>query len=413
MHRGNAQEAPLAGGSASWTARKLGESRGGALATANASTGSGGPTSGIELTTDAAPQAFAEWISDPLSADFTISGIVTGNLWMAESNMAANICGQFVVQKIDGATGALTTILNRETGAELPVTTRAAQTNGLTATSTACKRGDRIRVRVAINDATALTMGSGHSGTFGFNGNTAAADGDSYIRFTENLTFETLSASGSTYYLRDTNESINPGSATEKVASTTRGSASTTAVTNTADGPTAGVQITASAGGSTLEWYTPGLNAFTLGGVAKFNIRALESNAAANASLLAEIAVCASDGTGATVWGLANVEAETGAGGAIGELATTDGAKVAWVSGDDVSVTTGQRLRFRIFVDDCPNAALASTHTVTVSYDGGSAAAAGDTYVILPQTVTEGGGVTYPPDTSTVGNYAVTRSFTW
>jgi hypothetical protein len=105
------------------------------------------------------------------------------------------------------------------------------------------------------------------------------------------------------------------------------------------------------------------------------NIRALESNTSANASLKAEIAVTATDGTGATVWGLANVEPSTTA----GELGTSDAALVAWPSGDDTSVTSGQRLRYRIYLDDIASGPLVTGFTATVSYSGTSAAAAGDT----------------------------------
>jgi len=118
-----------------------------------------------------------------------------------------------------------------------------------------------------------------------------------------------------------------------------------------------------------IEWYTPPLEAVTFGGKAKFNIRALESSAAANASLRAEIAITAGDGTGAVVWGTACVESDaTG-----GELATADTAEVAWVAGDDVAIAAGQRLRFRIYIDDTAIGPLVAGNTVTVSYSGPAA----------------------------------------
>jgi hypothetical protein len=188
----------------------------------------------------------------------------------------------------------------------------------------------------------------------------------------------------STYYLTDTAESINPGSSTEKKALTTRGSGSVNAVSNTTAGPTGGFLITDSAGGTAIEWYTPPLSAFTLGGKAKVNIRALESSAAANASLGAEISVVDNNGTGAVVWGRANIESTNG-----GEITTSDAAYVAWVSGDDVAVTDQQRLRIRVYIDDLATGPLVTGSTVTVSYAGASASAAGDTYVILPVAVTD------------------------
>jgi hypothetical protein len=197
-----------------------------------------------------------------------------------------------------------------------------------------------------------------------------------------------VAGSVSTYYLTDTAETINPGSATEKKALTTPGTGSVNSVTNATSGPVTPIQVTATSGGTAIEWYTPPLNAFSLGGKAKFNIRGLEAAATLNASLKAEIAITAGDGSGATVWGIANVEAITTY-GLVGELNISDTAYFAWVSGDDTSISAGQRLRFRIFVDDCGSGALASGGNVTVTYNGATASAAGDTYVILPAAVTE------------------------
>jgi hypothetical protein len=535
-HRGD-NTAKLAGATSWWLPRMLSESRGAAATTATAAS-IAGTTVGIEFVSGALA---LEWITEPLSADFTITGTITGNLWGFESTMNDNTAINFVVDKIDGASGAVTQIAKSARVTELAISTAAVNNFTVTPTSTACKRGDRLRIRPFIDDAGAsMIVGTT---TFSYNGPTAAAAGDSYVQFTENLTFEPagdparrsyqsdhssgtffgdgisfrelsqrftaigplltsasawLNKSGaptdnvvitietdsggspsgsvvgpvatvagsslstisteytwsglsialtpgvvyhmrfarsgthssanyylmngsldpvpgwlgysaylyatgwdsgntnsqavglyypvSTYYLTDTAETINPGSATEKKALTTRGSSSVNAVTNTAAGPTAGIQVTASGGGTAIEWYTPALQSVTFGGKAKFNIRALESNAAANASLRAEIAVVAGDGTAATVWGVANVESDTTLGG---ELGTTDAAKVAWVAGDDVAITAGQRLRFRVYVDDPAIGPLVTGNTVTVTYNGASAAAAGDTYVILPVAVTE------------------------
>jgi len=533
-HRGD-NTAKLAGATSWWQPFALSETRGAAAATATAAS-IAGTTAGIEFVSGTVA---LEWISEPLSADFTVAGTITGNLWGLESTMNDNTAINFVVDKIDGATGAITQIAKSARTTELG-TTNAANNFTVTPTSTVCKRGDRIRIRPFIDDAgAAMIVGTT---TFSYNGPTAAAAGDSYVTFTETLAFEpdpgtvvleqpddsgagvtvgrttsnqqvaqpfvasttslaqvalTLAATNapadnliveiqtdsggspsgtvvatvgtvtgaslpfagtrvvlsvsialtaaqtywlvfrrsgalsdtivfrilnrsnalsgwssvlqyngstwsfadfpitvkfsflggptSTYYLTDTAETINPGSATEKKALTTRGSGSVNAVTNTAAGPTAGAQTTASAGGTAVEWYTPALNAVTFGGKAKFNIRALESNASANASLRAEIAVTATDGTSPVVWGTACVEP----GAVNGEVGTSDAALVAWVAGDDTAITAGQRLRFRVYVDDVANGPLVTGFTVTVSYNGTTAAAAGDTYVILPVVVTE------------------------
>jgi hypothetical protein len=378
-HRGD-RSLRLDGTAGLWIALALGETRGtdttGTIVV-NTSTVTG-PTNGLESGT--LPY---EWLSEPLAADFTIAGTITFNLWGKESSTSANVAINAVVEALDGATGALTQIVKTARTTELTATSVAVNFTG-TPTSTACKRGDRLRVRVFFDDAG--TMATGFTATLNFDRSTAAL-GESFVTFTENLTFDTAAPSGSTYYLTDADETINPGSATEKVASKTRGGGSVNAVTNTAAGPTAGIQVTASAGGSAIEWYTPPLEAVTLGGKAQFAVRVFESNLAANASLRAEVAVANGDGSGAVVWGSACIQ--PGFATDNGELSTADETRTAYPSGDDLAVTAGKRLRFRLYVDDNSSQALVTGQTVTVSYNGTTAAAAGDTYVVLPITVTE------------------------
>ena len=376
-------DAMLNGTASWWTAEKLSEVRGSGASTRTAATVAGA-TNGLEMQS-LAPLP-VEWLSDPLSADFTISGTITANLWANETAAANNVAINFVVEKLDGATGALTQIV--KSARVIEVATASAVNNFTAApTSTACKRGDRLRVRVFADDAG--TMGAGGTATFTYGAATAAANGDSWIQFTETLTFDTTTApTGSTYYLTDTDETINPGGATEKKALTTRGAGSVNAVTNTAAGPTAGIQVTASAGGSQLEWYTPPLQAVTLGGRAVFNVQGLESNSAANAIWRGEIAVVANDGSAAVVWATGWAQL------ASGELGTTDQPKTLFAAGASTALTAGQRLRFRIYVDDIGSSSvafgtMAAGFTTTVSYNGATAAAAGDTYVILPIAVTE------------------------
>jgi hypothetical protein len=701
IHRGN-NDANLIGTAVFWEALALSESRGVDTTGNRASsvTTVTGPTNGLEVIGISTVQP-AEWISEPLSGDFTISGTVTANLWAAETSMNDNVAVNFVIEKIDGANGTLTQIVKSARITEEALTTPIAANFTATPTSTACKRGDRLRIRIYFDDAG--TMASPGPARFYYDRSTASTAGDSWIQFTENLTFESagdppgpeqsslgtqnanvalgaasgrtmlaqsfvssfgtlglvtafaykagsptdnmivevqgdsagvpsgtvlgsvttvagssltttstlyawncnvalvvgtrywivfrrtggidsvnsfglrvssssptgwnafdswngstwtpetggnnwlgLSVAGSvsTYYLTDTAEtpisitadqaiggnfySVGAATVAEKAASqitvapfssvnevdlwlsysgttpsdsiiielwsdssgspgsfigavatvagssltttstqytftglgitglggaafwivcrrsgavngssyylvqnssglvsgwvgktynsgtsawsvannpfrisvigltanltkktlTTRGSGSTNSVTNATSGPVTPIQVTATSGGTAIEWYTPPLNAFSLGGKAKFNIRGLEAAATLNASLKAEIAITAGDGSGATVWGIANVEAITTY-GLVGELNISDTAYFAWVSGDDTSISAGQRLRFRIFVDDCGSGALASGGNVTVTYNGATASAAGDTYVILPAAVTE------------------------
>jgi hypothetical protein len=373
-HRGD-NTAKLAGATSWWQPLALSESRGASATTATVAS-IAGTTVGIEFVSGAVA---LEWLSEPLSADFTISGTITGNLWGFESTMNDNTAINFVVDKIDGATRAITQIAKSARVTELGLTPATVNNFTVTPTSTACKRGDRIRVRPFIDDAgAAMIVGTT---TFSYNGPTSSAAGDSYVQFTENLTFETAAPTGSTYYLTSTAETINPGSATEKKALTARGSSFVSqGHAGGAAGPTAPIQL----GTVPIEWYTPPLEAVTFGGKAALRLWANETLSSTNASLGAEIAVVAGDGTGATVWGYANIESNALG----GEIANTEAQYTAWVAGDDVAITAGQRLRFRVFVDDSAIGPY-DGGSLTLHYNGPTVAARGDTYVILPVAVTE------------------------
>src|SRR5262249_41071271 len=68
---------------------------------------------------------------------------------------------------------------------------------------------------------------------------------------------------------------------------------------------------------------------------------------------------------------------------------STDSAYVVWVSGPDTAVSSGQRVRIRVYIDDESDNPLTSAQTVTLTYSGSSAAAAGDSWAQFTQTITE------------------------
>src|SRR5262245_46093560 len=169
-----------------------------------------GPTSGVGLT-NGAGGTLIEWISDPLSADLAIDGTITANLWSSESSMNANVAINVEINVLDGATGALTLVVFSTRVTELAVTTRAVNnfTHEMLSTDYVtfnAKRGDRIVIRVFGDDAG--TMGGGFTFDLGYAGGTASADGDSFVTFTENFSFESLSPSGSTVYFTDTQSAL-------------------------------------------------------------------------------------------------------------------------------------------------------------------------------------------------------------
>jgi hypothetical protein len=137
-----------------------------------------------------------QWLSRPLDA-VTISGTVTVNVWMAESNMSANVAAYVDISRCNNAGTALATIGFGAKAAELPVTTRAAQNFTLTPTSTNIGAGERIRIQV-VGDQFG-TMASGFTFTLGYNGATGAADGDSWLSFTETITEQSAAAADMPY----------------------------------------------------------------------------------------------------------------------------------------------------------------------------------------------------------------------
>lgn len=340
-----------------------------------------GPTAGVEVTPGGSPPA--EFISAPLDADITISGTVTLNLRCSESNMNANAAINCYCDRLDSTGAVISRVFTTARVTEMAVTTETAVNFTVTPTSTNFLKGDRIRIVVFADDAG--TMGTGFTFTLWYNGPTAAASGDTYVTFTENFGFLATAPAGTQMFLTDT---AGPavGADVEKEMWTARGSGVVSIIRNTAAGWTAPLQWTDSAGGTAIEWYSKRLNAFTLTGLVRLNLRA-RASLADTTSIRGEIAVVNSDGSGAVVWA-ANDLNNFGAPSA-GALDTVETASVIDIAGDDLAVTAGQRLRFRVYIDDMSTAPIVTGRTATFFYAGTSAAASGDSYVTLTQTVTE------------------------
>lgn len=349
-------------------------------------------TNTVVGTTSGIPLLSSMFISPPVSAAVTIAGTITYNIWASESSMNANAGLRVLVFKIAGLDGALTAIASSNQGVELG-TTIAAQNWTSSPASTALAKGDRIGVVVSMIDAGG-TLASGFTVALGYDGATTGSNGDSYVQVTETVSFISVSAdpSGSKYFFLN---AASPVTGTgNKDMSTTAGSSSTNSVTNVTAGFMSPQQITDTGGGNNLTWYSPPLNAFTLSGAILANIRAkIGSTIAQFHSVGLEVAVVDGDGSNASVWGFF---CQLCAGPAIDTnliasvMDTTDRNYLVWVSGADKSVTTGQRLRFRILWDDPASGGNGAT-TGTISYNGNTGGSAGDTFVLLSQTVTEAG----------------------
>jgi len=331
-----------------------------------------GPTSGLEMQ-NGLPYAF---YSPPLAAAVTISGVITWNIWAAESSASANVAINGRLEKVDGASGAITLIATTARTTEVALTTRAV--NNFTVTpgaGVACKKGDRLRARIYGDDAG--TMATGFTFSVSVSGNVAATDGDTWLQLTETLTFASEPA-GSQVFLTDSASPVSTA-AVDREAWTTRGAGVQTAVTNTAAGWTVPIQMTDTAGGTVVEWYTRPLTAFTLGNAVRVNGRALESNAAANAALSCEVAIVNNDGSSPVVWAAGTLPTELG---------TTEAVQSFLIAGTDVAVTAGQRLRIRLSIDDMGQFAMGASQTATLFY-AGAAGATGDTFLTFTQALAE------------------------
>lgn len=150
-----------------------------------------GPTSGVQWTKTGGGTLLA-WISAPLNSAVTISGTVTLNTWAKESAVACNCGVQVTVHKYTGG-AEQAAFLNTEQAVELG-TAIANQNWTATPTSTSFAVDDRIVVKWWINDAGG-TMASGRTVTGDYDGATAAADGETFVQFTENISFKAESLS--------------------------------------------------------------------------------------------------------------------------------------------------------------------------------------------------------------------------
>ena len=395
-------DANLATVAQAWDNRSLSTARGSSATSATRSSVAG-PTNGIEMGTSAIALV---WYSPPLDADATISGSITWNLRAAISAMTTNGAVNAQIEVIDGATGTITLIDKTARTTEAGTTETVQNFAETPASGVACKRGDRLRVRVFFDDSVDGNMASGGTCTLWYDGPTGAATGDSYFTLTENLTFVSEPA-GTTIYPTDTASAVSTASV-DREAWTSRGAGVQTDVVTSVTGWTAPIQYTDTAGGTVVDWFTKQLAAFTLGGAVRVNARAGFAGSSL-AVVRCEIARVASDGTSATVWG-----ATTNA--ILGGYGNAEAARSFLVGGDDLAVSDGQRLRVRFYLDD-GGRPMASGNACTLYYAGTSGGASGDTYLTFTQTLTEySASQTATPTavalTLSVGTPTVTAPFT-
>lgn len=315
------------------------------------------------------------------------------NIWAYQSVATADSAINGILERVD-STGAVVSVIAQSSNTIELGTSAAVYQIGVTPTPTLLNKGDRLRFRPYFADAPVMGLGNG---IVRAGGTTPGAVADTWIKFTETITFQTTEPSGTALYLTS---AFGPsvGADEEREMWTSRGASATTAVVNTTTGPvySSPVRWTDTAGGTAIEWYSRPVQAFTLSGLVCVNMRAMESSGTADAALRAEIAITDSDGSNPVVWGAASVRTAstlTGAYSIVGELNTSDGLVKGWVAGPDTNVTSGQRIRLRLYVVDSRDV-MASGFTATLSYDGPTVSAAGDSWIQLPQSVLEAIGPT-------------------
>jgi hypothetical protein len=365
----------LTGAAGSWLGKSLGLAAG-STATATTTGTVAGPTVGIEVNASGSPPA-NYWLSPPLATAVTIAGSITWNIWGRENSASANVAINGRLEVVDGATGAITLIDQTARTTELAVSTTTFSVNNFAETPVAgvvCKKGDRLRVRIFGDDAG--TMATGFTFDINYNGPTAAATGDTWLQITETVTFATEPA-GSQVFPTDTASPVSTAAITRE-AWTSRGAGVQTDVTNTVAGPTVPIQMTDTAGGTAVEWYTRPLTAFTLGGAVRANVRTAGSSFSSVHRV--EVAVVNGDGSGAVVWA---------AGSWPGATSASENARSHLISGTDVAVTNGQRLRIRFYIDDYITGSMSAGAANTLWYAGTSGGASGDTFLTFSQSLTE------------------------
>ncbi|MGD9641917.1 MAG: fibronectin type III domain-containing protein [Elusimicrobiales bacterium] len=184
-----------------------------------------------------------------------------------------------------------------------------------------------------------------------------------------------LFAQATTVFLSDT-VSINAGDDDERRLNRTRGSVLADYTKLTLVGPvtppTAATQMTKASGGTAMVWYTDPLDEVTISGNVTFNLWGRESNKFANAGFTAELLRASASGAIQSV--IATVTTP------VSELATTAAVR-NWVrTPAPTALANGERLALRVYIDDAGQNMTALARTVTLTIDGPTAGANGDSW---------------------------------
>jgi len=151
--------------------------------------------SGTDIQWQLAVADNAIWfVSPPLAAGFTLAttDTIAFNLWGLESNASANSGLRVHIHRVQRWANAAPEFGNSpfDRGVELSTTINRFNWTGNVSSNIPFDETDRIGIGVYLT-AAGGTMASGFTATFDFNGGTSGADGDSWIQFTNTVTFAT------------------------------------------------------------------------------------------------------------------------------------------------------------------------------------------------------------------------------
>jgi len=182
-------------------------------------------------------------------------------------------------------------------------------------------------------------------------------------------------AQATTVYLGDTVSSVNPEGDDERRLNRLRGPATVSYIKATMAGPvtppSAAAQLTKVSGGTAAVWYSDPLDEVTISGNVTFNLWGLSSSKFANAGLAAELLRASASGVIQSV--IASVVAPAS------ELGTAAAVR-NWIrTPAPTSLANGERLALRIYIDDA-GGTMTAGRTVTVTLDGPTAGASGDSW---------------------------------
>ena len=170
------------------------------------------------------------------------------------------------------------------------------------------------------------------------------------------------------------------GGAGQRALSQRRGRASSTVITTTTASGT-NIQVTATAGGQALTWFSePLTEGITISGTVTVNIRGLENATATNAGRGILIERTNNAGTVQS-----SIVADTSVPTTITEFTTTDAANgAATYAPTSTAMVAGDRIKVTLKIR---NVGTMAAGTATISHDGAAVNAAGDTYVRFTENI--------------------------